>query len=283
MDTEAAEVLREEFGLSEFKAREAVDTLDRSAGSVFVRLSRMTKSGLLQRIEKGRYRVITESLETAFLQATGWYREAKISDHGGYATGTYALSSAMMGHAPITYIDFFLPIRHALTIGNRYAGELERYRPIPRVHPFAIARLRLQNSSDGIPVVPPARAFLDLLIIIDRVQRPVSLGYEIIPFLEKLGPHWNSLLSASKKEGTLPLLAAIVYYIRMISKKTDIESYAARILPKLEETEFPYRYPRIADLGGREDFDFVLDRIQKKTGILLEGDRQEALSVMRNI
>ena len=283
LDTEAAEALREEFGHSEFKAREAVDTLRQSPGSVFVRLSRMTKSGLLQRIEKGRYRVITESLDTAFLPATDWYREARLSDRGGYATGTYALSSAMMGHAPVTYIDFFLPIRHALTIESRYASGLDRYRPIPRVHPFAHTGLRLQNSSDGIPVVPPARAFLDLLLIIDRAQRPVSLGYEIIPFLEKLRPHWHRLLSASKKEGTLPLLAAIVYYIRMISKKTDVESYAARILPKLEETEFPYRYPRIADLGGREDFDSVLDTIQKKTGIVLEADRQEALSVMRNI
>lgn len=282
LDSEAIERLQNEFGRSEFKAREAVGTLDQSPGSVFVRLSRLTKSGLLERIEKGRYRVVTESSNPSFLPATQWYNESRVSELGGYATATYALSSAMMGHAPVTYIDFFLPVRQAVAIENRYADEFERYRPIPRIHPFAHNRVT-HESSDGIRVVSPIRGFLDLLLIIDRGQRPVSLGYEIIPFLEELKPHWSSIFSHAKTEGTSRVSVAIFSYIRMVSKNTDVEPYAASILPKLEAIRFTYRYPQIADLGGREDFDSVLDTIQRRTGIVLEADRQEALSVMRNV
>ena len=283
LDREAVERLQNEFGRSEFKAREAVETLDQSPGSVFVRLSRMTKSGLLERIEKGRYRVVTEASNPSFLPATQWYNESKVSELGGYATATYALSSAIMGHAPVTYIDFFLPVRQALAIENRYADEFERYRPVPRIHPFAHNRVSSHESSDGIRVVSPIRAFLDLLLIIDRRQRPVSLGYEIIPFLEELKPHWPSVCSHAKNEGTSRLLVAIFCYIRMVSKNTDVEPYAANVLPKLEAIRFKYRCPQIADLGGREDFDSILDTIQRRTAIVLMADRQEALSVMRNI
>ncbi len=283
LDTEAVERLQDEFGHSEFKAREAVGTLGQSPGSVFVRLSRMTKSGLLERVEKGRYRVVIKSSNPTFLPATQWYNESKVSKLGGYATATYALNSAMMGHAPVTYIDFFLPVRPAIMIEKRYAGELERYRPIPRIHPFAQSHVSSHVSSDGIRVASPIRAFLDLLLIIDRGQRPVSLGYEIIPFLEELKPHWPAVFSHAKNEGTCRLLVAIFSYVRMISKDTDVEPYAASILPKLETIRFAHRYPQIADLGGREDFDSVLDAIQRRTGIVLEADRLEALSVMRNI
>lgn len=283
LDTEAVESLQDAFGHSEFGAREAVPILDQSAGSVFVRLSRMTKSGLLERIEKGRYRATAKSSKLSFLPVTQWYNESKVSDLGGYATGTYALSSAMMGHAPVTFIDFFLPIREAIMIENRYEDEFEKYRPIPRIHPFAHNRVTSHESTDGIKVVSPIRAFLDLLLIIDRGQRPVSLGYEIIPFLEQLKPHWPTILSYAKNEGTWRLLVTIFSYIRMISENTDVESYAASILPKLEVARFAHRYPQIADLGGREDFDSVLNAIEKRTGIVLEADRQEALSVMRNI
>ena len=69
----------------------------------------------------------------------------------------------------------------------------------------------------------------------------------------------------------------------MVSKNTDVEPYAANVLPKLEAIRFKYRYPQIADLGGREDFDSILDTIQRRTAIVLMADRQEALSVMRNI
>ncbi len=283
LDTEAVERLQNEFGHSEFRAREAVGTLGQSPGSVFVRLSRMTKSKLLERIEKGRYRVMARPSNPTLLPATQWYHESKISELGGYATATYALSSAMMGHAPVTYIDFFLPVRQAFAIEDRYAGTLETYRPIPRIHPFAHKSVSSHESSDGIRIVSPIRAFSDLLLIIDRGQRPVSLGYEIIPFLEELKPHWPAIFSHAMKDGTWRVLVAIFSYIRMISKNTDAESYVASILPKLAVPRFPNRYPQIADLGGREDLDSVLDAVRKRTGIILEADRQEALSVLRNI
>jgi hypothetical protein len=69
----------------------------------------------------------------------------------------------------------------------------------------------------------------------------------------------------------------------MISKRTDISDFADRVLPSINEAQLASPYPQVADLAGREEYDRVLKAILSKTGIILRADRQEALSVMRNI
>ncbi len=284
MDEQAAAKLQEEFGNSIFTARQAIATLGQPSGSVFVRLSRMTKSGLVERIEKGNYRIQDAASKRKITPATEWYRLSGISKLGGYATATYALSSNFMGHAPVTFLDFFMPVPAAVELENKYSDKLENFRPVPKIHPFASAQSRLSKSTDGIDVVhSPARAFLDLLLIIGKGRRPVSLGYEIIPFLEELRTYWPKIIYRSKREGTRPLLTALVLYLRMISKQTDMSHFAENVLPSIDENQSVSPYPQVADLGGREEYDKILRAILSKTGIILKANREEALSVMRNM
>jgi hypothetical protein len=284
LDEQAAARLREEFGNSTFSSRQAIATLGQPAGSGFVRLSRMAKSGLIQRIEKGNYRIADNASKLNITPVTEWYRQSEIAKFGGYATSTYALSSNFMGHAPVSFLDIFLPAQAAVKLDNLYSGKLDNFRPVPSLHPYARAHSNLNKSADEIDFVrPPARAFLDQLLIINRGRRPVSLGYEIIPFLEELKAYWPRIISRSRIEGTLPLLTALVLYLRMISKRTDISDFADRVLPSINEAQLASPYPQVADLAGREEYDRVLKAILSKTGIILRADRQEALSVMRNI
>ena len=282
LDEQAVETLRKEFGDSVFSARQAVAIFSQTPGSTFVRLSRMTRLGLITRIEKGKYRIQEMSPKKSML-VTEWYRDSEIQK-GGYATATYALKSAFMGHAPTTHIDFFVPARAFVELGKVSPSELEIIRPIPSLHPFASAKVGLSKSSDGILTVSsPARAFLDLLLIVDNGRRPVSLEYEMIPFLEELRTHWHEIISRSKSEGTFRLLAALIFYVRMISKDTAAEDFANRALPKLRTDRFPFAYSKVADLGGREKIDRVIEKILDRTGIFIQADRQEALSVIHNL
>lgn len=284
LDEQAAAKLREEFGNSIFTSRHAIAILMQPSGSGFVRLSRMTKSGLLERIEKGNYRIPDAASKLSITPATEWYRSSGIARFGGYATGTYALSSNFMGHAPVTFLDFFLPAQAAVELENLYSNKLENFRPVPSLHPYATTHSRLSKSTDGINFVSsPARAFLDLLLIINRGRRPVSLGYEIIPFLEELRTYWPQIISRSGMEGTLPLLTALVLYLRMVSKQTDVSDFIERALPSIDEDRWAFAYPQVADLAGREGYDSILGTILSKTGIIVRANRQEALSVIRNI
>ena len=283
LDEQAVESLRQQFGDSTFTARQAVAILGQTPGSTFVRLSRMARSGLINRIEKGNYRIPENVAKLGIVPVTEWYRGSEVQKFG-YATATYALKSAFMGHAPTTYIDFFLPAHAVVEIEDIHDSELEMLRPIPSLHPFASAKAHLSKSIDGITTVSsPIRAFLDLLLIIDNARRPVSLEYEIIPFLEELRTHWSEIIRHSETEGTLRLLATIVFYVRMISKDTDVGYFASRVLPKLATKRFPFAYQKVADLAGREKPDKIVRDILDKTGILLQADRQETLSVMRNL
>ena len=284
LDEQAAAKLQEEFGNSIFSSRQAIATLGQPAGSGFVRLSRMSKSGLIERIEKGNYHIPDAVSKLNITPATEWYRLSGIAKFGGYATGTYALSSSFMGHAPVTFLDFFLPAQAAVELDNRYSDKLESFRPVPSLHPYAIANSRLSKSTDGIKIVySPARAFLDQLLIIDKGRRPVSLGYEIIPFLEELRAYWPQIIPRSKIERTLPLLSALVLYLRMVSKQTDVSDFVERVLPSIDGVRSSYAYPQVADLAGREPYDNLLRAIMRKTGIIVRANRQEALSVLRNI
>jgi hypothetical protein len=284
LDEQAAAKLQEEFGNSIFSSRQAIATLGQPAGSGFVRLSRMSKSGLIQRIEKGSYRIADTASKLNITPVTEWYRHSAVSKLGGYATSTYALSSNFMGHAPVSFLDIFLPAQAAVKLDNLYSGNLESFRPVPSLHPYATAHSNLSKSTDGINFVrPPARAFLDQLLIINRGRRPVSLGYEIIPFLEELKTYWPQIISRSMIEGTLPLLTALVLYLRMVSKRTDVSDFAERVLPCIDEDRSTSAYPQVADLAGREEYDRILRTVLSKTGIILRANRQEALSVMRNI
>ena len=236
LDQQAEAKLREEFGNSIFTSRQAIATLGQPAGSGFVRLSRMSKSGLIQRIEKGNYRIPDATSKLNITPVTEWYRHSGVAKFGGYATATYALSSNFMGHAPVSFLDFFLPAQAAVKLDNLYSGTLENFRPVPSLHPYATALSNLSKSADGINFVrSPARAFLDQLLIIDRGRRPVSLGYEIIPFLEDLERYWPQIISRSRIEGTLPLLTALVLYLRMVSMQTDVSEFTERILPYIDE------------------------------------------------
>jgi hypothetical protein len=284
LDERAAAKLWEEFGNSIFTSRQAIAILGQRAGSGFVRLSRMSKSGLIERIEKGNYRIPDAASKLNITPVTEWYRHSGVAKFGGYATGTYALSSNFMGHAPISFLDFFLPAQAAVKLDSLYSGRLENFRPVPSLHPYATAHSNLSKSADGINFVrPPARAFLDQLLIINRGRRPVSLEYEIIPFLEELQTYWPQIISRGRLEGTLPLLTALVLYLRMVSKRTDVSDFAERVLPNIDEDQSVSAYPQVADFAGREKYDRTLGTILSKTGIIVRANRQEALSVMRNM
>ena len=284
LDEQAAAKLREEFGNSIFTSRQAIAILMQPSGSGFVRLSRMSKSGLIERIEKGNYRIPDAASKQNITPVTEWYRHSGIAKFGGYATGTYALSSNFMGHAPVTFLDFFLPAKATVELDNLYSGKLENFRPVPSLHPYATAHANLSKSADGINFVrPPARAFLDQLLIINRGRRPVSLGYEIIPFLEELRTYWPQIISRGRTEGTLPLLTALVLYLRMISKQTYASDFAERVLPSIDEDPPISAYPQVAYLAGREEYDRKLGIIFSKTGIIVRANRQEALSIMCNM
>jgi len=284
LDQQAAAKLWDEFGNSPFSSRQAIATFGQSTGSGFVRLSRMSKSGLIHRVEKGSYRVVDTFSKFNVTPVTEWYRQSEVSKLGGYATSTYALSSNFIGHAPVSFLDIFLPAQAAVKLDNLYSGKLERFRPVPSLHPYAMAHSNLSRSIDGINFVRlPARAFLDQLLIINRGRRPVSLGYEIIPFLEELKTYWPQIISRSRIEGTFALLTALVLYLRMVSERTDVSGFADHVLPSIGETASASAYPQVADLAGREEYDHVLRIILSKTGVIVRANRQEALSVMRNI
>lgn len=158
LDEQAAARLRMEFGNSVFTSRQAIATLTQPLGSGFVRLSRMSKSGLIERIEKGNYRIPDAASKLSITPATEWYRSSGIAKFGGYATGTYALSSNFMGHAPVTFLDFFLPAQATVELDNLYSNNLENFRPVPALHPYATAHTSLSKSADGINFVrSPAR------------------------------------------------------------------------------------------------------------------------------
>jgi len=283
LDEQALETIRHQFGGSTFTARQAVTILGQTPGSTFVRLSRMTRSGLINRIEKGAYRIPETVPKPSITPVTEWYRGSEVQKVG-YATATYALQSTFMGHAPTAYIDFFLPACAVVELEMSHDSELESFRPIPSLHPFASAKVHLSKSTDGITTVSsPVRALLDLLLVVDNARRPVSLEYEMIPFFEELRTHWAEIIRRSETEGTLRLLAAIVFYVRMISNDTDVEYFASRVLPKLPTSRFPFAYQKIVDLAGREKPDKILREVLDRTGILLQADRQEALSVIRNL
>ena len=69
----------------------------------------------------------------------------------------------------------------------------------------------------------------------------------------------------------------------MVSKQTDVSDFVERVLPSIDGVRSSYAYPQVADLAGREPYDNLLRAIMRKTGIIVRANRQEALSVLRNI
>lgn len=274
----ALQTLEKRFGTHEFTARDAADALSFlfTNKTAFVALSNLSKSGSLFRVKKGLYVVIKQ--EAYGLKSL---RRPEITfPNNAYATGTYALSVNLTPYSSPGYLDIF--VRGADYPRLRASIETEAY-PQPRVYPFATQKMpRLERSPDGFPVpLAPEVAFVDLIKIAAEKCRPVSLEYEIVPYMLQLTNRWPTIRNLASREKVQDHLEAITSYIAKVasdqhnteislpSSRGDI-GYDRSTPPKLLSFE-----------GGKVDETSL--EVERKTGVLIEANKEAIATTIGNL
>ena len=215
----ALRILSQSFGSSEFTARQAAKALSSvfTYKTSFVALSQMRKTGALSRLKKGVY-AIDALPATTLITLT----KPEISlPIGAYATGTYALSVSLSPISSSRYLDIFVEPRDYPQAQTSL--EIRDVYPQPRVHPFATSSTpTLKITVDGFSIPKdPAVSFVDLIKIVSEKRRPVSLEYEILPFVTQLVGQWNDIQALATREQVSDQLEAVVDYISKVATETD--------------------------------------------------------------
>jgi hypothetical protein len=266
----ALDYLQERFAGREFSARDAYDALPFTHGTTLVALSILTKNGLLIRKRKGVYSIKEKEGNLAVKEL----RRPQIRLEKGYATGTYALSAQLSPIAPTRYIDLVVPLEDypAAVKANEVSGTF----PEPHVYPSKRDAGPLKELIDGLKVPVPEVAFVDLVKIAVERKRPVSLEYEMVPFIPQLFGGWERVRKLAEEEGVADYLEAILFYVATIAEKSGCEV----VLP----TSNPRKTDRVKTLtfaAGRADEASV--ETGKETGIVIEADQNAVRGVLSNL
>ena len=269
--------LQSRFGKEEFTARQAADALSSfTLGTTFVALSFMTRAGLLSRVKKGIYAVKARESPKLALKSLG--RPEIVLPKGSYATATYALSVSLSPISAPRYLDIFVGLPNYEKA--RAAIEAKEAFPQPRVHPFAARNLpRLEKSRDGFLVPLPEIAFVDLIKIASEKRRPISLEYEVVPFLSQLGDRWSKVRALASQEGLREYLEAVIHYTSRLAAGagiTDLE------LPKpVSVSHTDSSRKTMAFEGGKIDQDSI--ETARKTGVIVEADGRAVIGVLKSL
>jgi hypothetical protein len=262
--------LQERFVDREFSVRDASDALPFTHGTTLVALSILTKKGLLVRKRKGVYSIKGLRRDVAVKEL----RRPEIRLERGYATGTYALSAQLSPVSPSRYIDLVVPLEDypAAVEANEISGTF----PEPHVYPSGRDASPLKELIDGLKVPVPEVAFVDLVKIAVERKRPVSLEYEIVPFIPQLFDRWERVRTLAEEEGVADYLEAILFYVATIAQKSGCEV----VLPasNLHKTD---RVKTLTFTAGRADEASV--ETGKETGIVVEGDQNAVRGVLSNL
>lgn len=268
----AAEALREKFGERRFSAREAAEALPFTVGTTFVALSSLVRAGILGRVKKGVYVLKPKTSSTVSVEQLR-RPEFKLPE-GSYATATYALANTLSPLSAPNYMDIFV---RPSDYSNAIALEMKAF-PQPRVHPFAIRKAPLRKSIDGLPVTHPEIALVDLLKIAIDKRRPVSLEFEVLPFIPQLAHRWSKVVQFADHEGIREYLEAILTYVELVARESgirDVELPEPHSIPR----KGPPRTLRFS--GVRIDRASILT--WRRTGVLIEADGGAVRSVLENL
>lgn len=97
--------------------------------------------------------------------------------------------------------------------------------PQPKVHPFATSdSLSLDTTIDGFSIPSdPVVSFAHLIKIASDKRRPVSLEYEILPFIPQLVGKWSDVEALASKEQVREYLEDIVDYVTQVAENANNE------------------------------------------------------------
>lgn len=265
--------LRESFAGREFSAREADGVLPFTHGTTLVALSQLVKIGKLVRKRKGVYSIKKEEIEERG-PAVKELKRPEIRLARGYATGTYALSSQLSPIAASKYIDLVVPLRdYPAAVA---AIEVKGTFPEPRVYPSRRSAKPLRESIDGLKIPLPEVAFVDLIKITVERRRPVSLEYEILPFIPQLAKTWGRVRTLAAEEGVADYLEAVLSYVVRVAA----ESGSGLALPAPNPREGK-TLKTLSFAGGKAD-EISVD-IGSKTGVVVEADQAAVRGVLSNL
>ena len=277
----ALRILNDAFGSQEFTARQAADALSSvfTFKTAFVALSEMSKSNTISRIKKGLYTIDGQHRIQNLGLRTLERPEISLPE-GAYATGTYALSVNLSPISSPRFLDVFVgmadyPRAHFL--------ETKEASPQPRVHPFASLKTsQLERTIDGflIPIASEV-AFVDLVKIASEKRRPVSLEYEILPFIPQLLDKWDEIRTLASREQVQEYLEVIVYYVSRIASDIDLEDVPLPIPVVGCQRDSAVSPKTLSFEGGRADEDSV--ETANRTGVMIETDRQGVADILAGL
>lgn len=265
--------LQESFADREFSASDARVVLPFTHGTTLVALCELVKLGLLDRKRKGIYSVKTSEVGERGPAITKLKRP-EIRLGRGYATGTYALSNQL---SPITapkYIDLFVPLQDYP--GAVAAIEVKGTFPEPRVYPSWRKARPLKKLIDGLRVPLPEVAFVDLVKIAIERRRPVSLEYEIVPFIPQLVESWEKVRKLAVQEGVADYLEAILFYVVKVAAKSGFGPDMPKPNPQGRKA-----LKTLSFAGGRADEISV--ETGRETGVVIEADQDAVRGVLSNL
>lgn len=262
--------LRESFASREFSSREADGVLLFTHGTTLVALSQLVKAGALVRKRKGVYSIRLEERGPTIREL----KRPEIRLTRGYATGTYALSGQLSPLAASRYIDLVVPLRdYPAAVA---AVEVKGTFPEPCVHPSRRSARLLTESIDGLMIPPPEVAFVDLVKIAVERRRPVSLEYEILPFIPQLTKAWGRVRTLAAEEGVADYLEAILSYVVKVAEKSGSDLTMPIPRPREGKT-----LKTLSFVGGKADEASV--DIGSRTGVVVEADQEAVRSVLSNL
>ncbi len=232
----------------------------------------MVKIGLLDRKRKGIYSVKTRESGPAIkaLKRPEIRRMTR-----GYATGTYALANQLSPIAAPKYIDLYVPLRDYP--GAVAAIEVKGTFPEPHVYPSERNVRPLKKLIDGLRVPLPEKAFADLVKIAVERRRPVSLEYEIVPFIPQLVESWERIRKLAEEEGVADYLEAILFYVVRVAAGSGFEL----AMPKPNPKRARKTLKTLSFAGGRADE--VSVETGRETGVVVEADQEAVRGVLSNL
>jgi hypothetical protein len=262
--------LQESFVGREFSAREADGVLPFTHGTTLVALSQLVKAGMLVRKRKGVYSIKAEERGPTVREL----KRPEIRLARGYATGTYALSSQLSPITASKYIDLVVPLKdYPAAVA---AIEVKGTFPEPRVHPSHRSANPLRDSIDGLKIPLPEVAFVDLIKIAVERRRPVSLEYEILPFIPQLAESWGKIRTLAAEEGVADYLEAVLSYVAKVAARSGSGLTMPTPRPREGKT-----LKTLSFAGGKAD-EVSVD-IGGKTGVVVEADQEAVKGVLSNL
>jgi hypothetical protein len=134
----------------------------------------------------------------------------------------------------------------------------------------------LKESIDGLRIPPPEVAFVDLIKIAVERRRPVSLEYEIVPFIPQLAENWEKVRRLAAEEGVADYLEAILSYVVKVAARSGFGLAMPTPNPQGGKA-----LKTLSFAGGRADE--VSVETGSETGIVIEADQEAVKGVLSNL